>query len=319
MLSGLRDTPAASKVHSSAAAGPAHQQQPRLKLRFVRASRGEDPDAARTRRGGTTIYYDAPNGQPWEHTSHQELLGFLAVQVSMDLSIHDVNVANLFVETGDDTTAPTYLLNRTVWGQVLKLWSTSNTTLATVFVEIPAVTNIAEIYNAYLVQLQKGWHARRAQPENSIAIQKICRTLEDEPDSTANGVCRSLLRLAELLRWRRFADDVNRIFGTPRCHPHPGIFYCWCGSLDPDTGYCRKKIKVRHLCDFTAFNRHLGRCTWAGAAAVRARLFEFEHFGGVIATELPENMPTIHVRSRLVLDFQPNILANGATFFSARV
>ena len=66
--------------------------------------------------------------------------------------------------------------------------------------------------------------------------QQINRTLEDDDQATANDLCHQLLHRPEILKWRRFADEAARVFGTTRCHSHQGVFFCcWRGMLSGAT------------------------------------------------------------------------------------
>ena len=296
-----------------------------IKIRFTKIRRGQDCDEARQQPGGSTIAFDRyVESRRWFDSSHDQLWTFVSTSVAHGLTLPPGLCLNLrrdvllFVVT-DATTAPTYIFDAEHWRQVLELWraqcssSATHSLVATVFVELPAVSTCAETYSADLGQLQKGPAARRTGTESAADVKLINRTL-DEEGTNATDVCRELLRHSELFAWKYFVEaTVVPIFGmTSACHPHPATFFCWCGCFNESHPYCTKRIKAFKMLDLAALNAHLnGRCGWAGSGAMRKRMFEFENFGGAITTPLPA-LPEMIVPPRLRLDFNPNVLADGA-------
>jgi hypothetical protein len=259
----------------------------------------------------------------WFDSSHDQLWTFVSTSVAHGLALPPGLCLNLrrdvllFVVI-DVTTAPTYIFDAEHWRQVLELWraqcssSANRTLVATVFVELPALSTCEETYSADLGQLQKGPAARRTGTESIAVVQSINGILDGE-GTNANDVCREHLRHSEMIAWKYFVETtVVPIFGTSACHPHPATFFCWCGCFNESHPYCTKPVKMGKLFDLQTFNLHLnGRCRWSGSGAVRKRMFEFEHYGGVITTPLP-TLPEMIVPPRLRLDFNPNVLADGA-------
>ena len=141
-------------------------------------------------------------------------------------------------------------------------------------------------------------------------MRALNRALADDTDQTANDLVPAMFTVAELLAYVQFKNDLKQVFGTASCHPHPGMFFCWCGARD---GFdAAVTIQAKCVGDITAFHKHLtgDGCSWPGKAIARRRLFEFLKYN-IIRTPLPPRMPPIIVPSRLMFDFQPNILADG--------
>ena len=281
---------------------PPPQQAQKLKIKFKLLKRGQKEDDARLTR---TIPFVNVNGVPWREVTYEDLWSFVNGQVALSFGLTtEPQERRLFTGVAADRrVAPLYLTDVSIWRHALLEWQRDAITQATIFVETPAVSTTTILRNADLPQLQRGPSARRNQRASQMMLRQINLDLHADESLTANEVCNARLRLSELLFWRNFSADVNQIFGTADCHLHPGVWYCWCGMTT--------QIAAHHLGDLTAINVHLSRCHFRGASLLRRRMFEFTKHGRVITTDLPKNMPQIVVPSRLLLDFKPNLLADG--------
>jgi len=284
---------------------PPQQPQQELKIKFKLLRRGQQENDTPLER---TIAFADVNGVPWRDVIYEDLWSFVNGQVALSFGLTtEQKELRLFTRVATDPrVAPLYLVDASIWRHALLAWRDESITWPTIFVETPAVSTSTVLRNIDLPQLQRGPSARRTKRETQIVLRELNTALHADPSLMANEACHSCLRLAELLFWRNFSADVVQIFGTADCHPHPGVWFCWCGMTT--------QIMPNHLGDLTAFNVHLSRCRFRGARVLRRRMFEFTKHGRVITTDLPTNMPQIVVPSRLLFDFKPNLLADGDLF-----
>ena len=295
----------------------------RLRISFLYCTRGEDladgvaavASAPRRR----TLAFTECNGGRWQNASYEELLEFVDTQVALSLAVptRDSALYTRLSPDNDEETplylrpCPTASQGRSLWRQAMHVWRDRSMYSVVIVVERTPPSHCA-IASVDLIQLQKGAAAGRPMYETQLVLREINRTLEDDDQATANDLCHRLLHRSEILKWRRFADEAARVFGTARCHSHPGVFFCWCGMLSGATT-CTSQHQANHLMDFTRFITHLKICAWSGAPTILRRLFEYQKYGGVITTALPANMPPIIVPPRFIFGFEPNVLSNGAS------
>ena len=308
-------------------AGAASRQArpPRLKVRFLKLTRDSTVDEATARaaalrlNGSATIFFDTCGGTAWADTSFGDLTEFVSTSsVTLALRLDGVGRSSMHLYTHLDESAaplpaPIYISSEGSWRQVLEKWRTGSTSKKTVVIELPSYSDAHRAYSADLALLQHGAHeACRTERSSQAAARELNNALYDDAQlRTADDACRQLMRLPELLKWRGLADELARVFGTERCFPHPGAFYCWCGTYS-SFEHCTTVIRVNYFGDLAQFNRHLQRaCRFDGAPQVAKRLAEWWHYGGVTTTPLPRNMPEIVVPPRLILNFRPNLLSDG--------
>ena len=310
MRAGMPPRPASRPLPVLASA----PRRPSLSIEFVHQPRQGQGELARPA-SPATVAFPSCDTYPWLQTTYAQLVAFVKSQVMINPALglsHKDWCAIKLLTSPQVGRAPVYLRGESDWLMVKAIWRQNQAVVATIAVETPCLRDMLSraISNADLGHLQRGTCRRRPQAASNKAVRALNRALADDTDQTANDLVPAMFTVAELLAYVQFKNDLKQVFGTASCHPHPGMFFCWCGARD---GFdAAVTIQAKCVGDITAFHKHLAGdgCSWPGKAIARRRLFEFLKYN-IIRTPLPPRMPPIIVPSRLMFDFQPNILADG--------